>query len=724
MSISKQGWLIKKLFRYLISNPLKALRMIDRRNIKIFIKAIRTENPRQIFNNFLNRINRKEEIKKSIDSKGIILRCDLSRVYDYKIQLKGWCLGESAIDEVKVIIGDELVGKLDYGIESVDVRKAFPNNKYSSNARFGGTFWGAFDSNNPITLVAKDLNGNESYLELKKFTNTENQDYNNFIKYNSLTTREKLTMTNNIAKSSFIGLAVVTFFTKKEFKYFVLLKESMQSQFYPYWDWLIFIHPNDISEFESITDREDERIKLLSQKDLNKPAAINWLASKREYNHLVHLNSNSILAPNALYELVQIVQNKSEFGIIYSDEDSIRQDLKRSKPHFKSGINHDLLLSNNYIGDFVTIYNLNKKGCQLFNDEFEHAYLYYFLLMNMKVEEIIHIPKVLIHKRKEKEKSSIMLDNKKAIAQYLVAYNIDGEVVDGREINTFVVHRKIREEKKVSIIIPFKDEVQLLKSCLESIEKNTTYSNYEILLICNNSVELDTFKYLDEIKESDNIHCYEYNIPFNYSKINNWAVAKAKGDYILFLNNDVEVISNDWLTSMVAHIQREDVGAVGAKLLYFDNSVQHAGVVIGIGGLADHVFKSFPDSHNGYFGRANLVQNLSACTAACLILKKSDFIKVKGFDEKNLAVEFNDVDLCLKLREINKKIVFNPHVKLYHYESKSRGKILTPKQRHLNEKESTFFISKWRHVIEEGDPYYNENLDLRYGDFSIKLQLT
>lgn len=722
MSISKQGWLFKKLFRFLIANPVKALRMIDRRNIKILLKAIRSESPKQIFNNFLKRIDHRNEIQKTTQSEGTILRCSLSRVYDYKIHLEGWCLGDYEIKEVKVFLKDQLIGKVNFGLESVDVAKAFPNNKFSKSAKFSGIFWGDFDPTHPITLIAKDVNGLETSLFIERFTNTEQQDYNQYIKLNGLTTREKLEIEKTIKKPSSIGFSVVTSFQGDSIKYFTEIHASLKAQYFSNWEWLIYLSPSQKKNFELSDIELDHRVQLFSAGEMNAPSAINYLVTKRQFNNLVHLDGNTLLHSAALYELFKAIQFKKSSGVIYTDEDLMDEQMKRRKPNFKSDLNKDLLLSLNYIGSFIAIYNLEKNSFKLFDEQFNEGYLYHFMLMQMDQKDFLHLPKVLAHKRATNFPDSLKKEHKKAISFYLKSNNIVADVIDGIVPNSFDVKRKIAEEAKVSIIIPFKDEVELLKSCLASIFEKTNYTDFEIILVSNKSVAPTTFQYLDKIKNKEGIQCFEYNVPFNYSKINNWAVQKAKGDYLLFLNNDIEVISKSWLTTMVTHIQRDEVGAVGAKLLYPDNSVQHAGVIVGIGGVADHIFNSFPDLHDGYFGRANVVQNLSACTAACLMVKKSDFNLVNGFDEDNLAVEFNDVDLCLKLRAMDKTIVYNPHAKLYHYESKSRGKNQTAESLKRSEEEKMFFISKWGDFIKQGDPYYNKNLNLLYADYSIKLK--
>jgi GT2 family glycosyltransferase len=251
----------------------------------------------------------------------------------------------------------------------------------------------------------------------------------------------------------------------------------------------------------------------------------------------------------------------------------------------------------------------------------------------------------------------------------------------------------------------------------------TEYSNFEILLISNNSEEAETFEYLEDAAEKvPQLRYFEHNVPFNFSEINNWAVQHARGEYILLLNNDIEVINKGWLTAMVEHIQRPEVGAVGAKLLYPDHTIQHGGVIMKVNGVAAHAHRNLHDKSAGYFFRAGVIQNLSACTAACLLLRKSVYEEVGGMDAENLKVAFNDIDLCMKIREKGYLIVYTPYAKLYHFESKSRGSDTTPDKIDRFRAEIFFFQEKWEKFLEKGDPYYNPNLSLKSEDFSLNIE--
>jgi len=281
------------------------------------------------------------------------------------------------------------------------------------------------------------------------------------------------------------------------------------------------------------------------------------------------------------------------------------------------------------------------------------------------------------------------------------------------QFESYRVRRKLKDSPLVSIIIPMKDMVSFLQRNLKSIKEKTEYKNYEVIIVDNNSAEKETHDYFNSLRKKDNIKIIEYKDEFNFSKINNFAVSRAKGEHILFLNNDIEVISKGWLTSMLEHSVREEVGAVGAKLIFPNKTIQHAGTVLGLGGVAGHSHKHFPAESNGYFGALNTIRNYSAVTAACLMTRKKLFEEVGRFDETHLSVAFNDVDLCLKIREKGYLIVYTPYAALYHYESTSRGYNLNP--------DEILYMKNRSGQILFSDPYHNPNLTFDSEDFRIKV---
>ena len=345
-------------------------------------------------------------------------------------------------------------------------------------------------------------------------------------------------------------------------------------------------------------------------------------------------------------------------------------------------------------------------------------------------DRICHIPKVLYHWRKVPGSTAAEFSGKsyaqdagrKALESAMKRRSVEATVLDGKYPGTYKVEYRLEHEPLVSIVIPFKDHPDLLKTCIESILDKTSYSNYEIVGISNNSTEKETFRTMERLSARDErVKFHEYNVPFNYSQINNYAVKnRVRGEHIVLMNNDIEIITSGWIEEMLMFSQRDDVGAVGAKLYYPDDTIQHAGVIIGIGGVAGHSHKYLSRKDYGYFLRPHITQNLSAVTAALLMVKKRLYEEVGGLDEENLKIAFNDVDFCLKLTEKGYSNVYTPWVEAYHYESKSRGEEDTPEKRLRFQREVEFMMERWEKVLKNGDPYYNRNLSLKYENFSLK----
>lgn len=449
------------------------------------------------------------------------------------------------------------------------------------------------------------------------------------------------------------------------------------------------------------------------------------------------LDHDDELAPFALYEVVKLLNDNPELDFIYSDEDKITTKGRRRDPFFKPDWSPDMFLSQNYLCHLSVIRKALVDKVGGFREGYDGSQDYdLFLRVTELVDEkrIAHIPKILYHWRivlgsaaeKVSAKPYAFVAAKKALKDALARRGIEGEILDGLFLSSFRVRYKIIGSPKISIIIPTTDKVNTLKTCIDSILKKTNYENYEIVIIDNQSKEEKTFIYYDKIKNNSEITILEYNKPFNFSAINNFAVSQVDTDYILLLNNDTEVISEGWLEAMFEHAQRKEVGAVGVKLLYPNNTIQHAGVILGITGtprqkgVAGHSHRNLSTAAYGYFLRPHLIENLSAVTAACVMLRKEVYEEVNGFDE-NLTVAFNDVDFCLKIREKGYLIVYTPYAELYHHESLTRGYEDNQDKQARFLKEVEYVRGKWRHVIDKGDPYYNPNLTLEREDFSIKL---
>ena len=482
---------------------------------------------------------------------------------------------------------------------------------------------------------------------------------------------------------------------------------------------------------ERIKRETNDKVKILFGKE-NKHISLasNEAIKMATGEFIALLDNDDEITSDALYEVVKALNADRMIDFIYSDEDKMEMDGSLSVPVFKPDFSIDYFLSTNYLCHFSVIRKSLGDSVGWFRKGFEGSQDYdLFIRILEKTGRIYHIPKILYHWRKIPGSTACVYSAKgyaheaslKALNEYLDRNKIEASVEEGFWPGSFRVKRKIKGNPLVSIIIPFKDRADLLKKCLEGIFNKNDYKHFEIILVSNNSVEKETFSLIEEIlNQHKNVKFYEYNKPFNYSEINNFAVDKAEGNYVLFLNNDVEVISTEWLSSMVEHIQRPEVGAVGSRLLYPDGRIQHAGVIIGLGGLAAHSHRLISGDNYGYCGRINITQNLSACTAACLLVKKDLFLNVGGFDEKNLKVAFNDVDLCLKIREEGYLIVYTPYSLLYHHESVSRGVDVDPIGAARFNGECDFMKKKWKDVLTKGDPYYNPNLTLDREDFSYK----
>ncbi|MCI8507785.1 MAG: glycosyltransferase [Lachnospiraceae bacterium] len=443
------------------------------------------------------------------------------------------------------------------------------------------------------------------------------------------------------------------------------------------------------------------------------------ITSGYEYDYIVFFNEYALSSPDLLFEAASSI-NEDASDFIYYDEDIISSAKKRSNPYFKSDYNYDMLMQQNYIGNnfcisrhaVQKIFDITHSSChKLMNDCAVYA--------NRFCHQITHISKILIHNLNKYS----LIDSDKyklSIAGYFTHYNIDACITSNSN-DRLRISYKLLANPFISIIIPNKDHIEDLSKCINSIFKST-YTNYEIIIVENNSTEEKTFHYYQHISQHAKVKIIKWNKEFNYSAINNFAVTHAAGEFILFLNNDTEVICADWLEEMLMYAQRKDVGIVGSLLLYPDNTVQHAGVILGIQGIAGHSHKNFPAADNGYFNRLCLVQDYSCVTAACMMIRKTIFQEVNQFDEQ-FKVAFNDIDLCLKVRQQNYLIVYTPYAKLYHYESKSRGIENTPEKLSRFQSEINHFRKKWQKLLDEGDPYYNKNLTLLYEDFSLKRKI-
>lgn len=516
--------------------------------------------------------------------------------------------------------------------------------------------------------------------------------------------------------------------------------QSVMGQIYENWELCIADDASPKQHIIKVLEEyktKDSRIKVAYlDKNQGISGASNEALALAEGEFIALLDHDDELTKDALHACVRLLNEKSDVEFIYSDEDKIDEKGKRSEPFFKPDFSKDLLLSMNYICHFSMVKReiINRIGGFRKGYEGSQDYdLFLRLTDHIRPDRIGHVSEILYHWRKIPGSAAASVDAKgyayiaakKALNDYLERNGIKGEVWDGFFIGSYRVKRKIVEYEKVSIIIPFKDKKEYLEKCISSIKNKTDYRNYEIVLVNNQSIKKDTLAYLKTIKEDLQIKILDYDNPFNFSAINNFAVSQVNTPYILFLNNDIEVISGDWLSAMMEHAQRPEVGMVGAKLLYEDNTVQHAGVIMGLG-VASHGFRHLPDSINGYCGLSNVIRNYSAVTAACMLMRRDVFLDLDGFNEEKLSVAYNDVDLCLRAAENGYLIVYTPYAKLYHYESVSRGddngeqlEEINPQKYERVMAERIYMEEKWKRYL-ENDPFYNINLTRNSGDFSIR----
>jgi len=428
------------------------------------------------------------------------------------------------------------------------------------------------------------------------------------------------------------------------------------------------------------------------------------------------LDHGDELLPLALYEVVQLLNKTQDADFIYSDEVLLDETGAPIYTYYRPDFSMDYMLSHCYIAHFSVIRTslINKIGG--FRGEFDVSRDYdLFLRIFSETKRVCHIPKVLYLWRQHGSDTGqapiakAMDSSRKAIEDFLDRQGIGGEVCDTKHLNFFRVKRKIVGNPKISIVIPIRDRVDLLKRCINSIEEKTLYKNYDVIIVDNLSREADTFEYLDDLQKRHSIYrVLTFKEDFNFSRLNNFAVQYAVGEHLLFLNNDIEVITPGWLEAMLEHSQREEVGCVGAKLLYPDGKIQHVGVVIGLYGGADHIYKWHESQEIGYMGHTVSIRNCSAVTAACMMVKRNIFDRVDGFDE-SYRVGFGDTDFCLRVQDKGYLNVYTPYAELYHHESASRGQ--SPESDpHLED--TRRLMNRWQKIIQEGDPFYNPNLPL------------
>ncbi len=515
-------------------------------------------------------------------------------------------------------------------------------------------------------------------------------------------------------------------------EYLEALIRSVQAQTYGLWE-LCLADGSETPLEGSLAalDLQDERIRY-QYLGGNRGIAGNTNAALRmaEGDFVVFADHDDMLTPDALYSFAELLRGDAAVDMVYSDED--KTDKKGKKfydPHFKPDFNEDLLRSVNYICHLLAVRRSLALELGGFSADYDGAQDYDFIFRcTERAGKVAHVPKILYHWRcheastsKDPESKNYAFDaGQRAIEAHYSRLGIRARVGRGLRPGMYVTHYERDYDPLVSVIIPNKDHRDDLERTIRSVLAHTSYRKLEWIIVENNSVEEETFRYYEELKKTvENLRVVTWEREFNYSAINNYGASFAQGEYLWLLNNDLEIITSDCVDEMLNPCMRPEIGIVGARLYYGDDTIQHAGVIVGLGGVAGHAFVGQPRFDCGYMGRDWCSQRLSAVTAACLMIRQEVFDQIGGFSEE-LAVAFNDVDLCLKAGEAGWGVYYNAQMEAYHYESKTRGLEDTPEKVRRFNGEMDLFKEKWEGRLRAGDPYYNVNLTLARNDFTLR----
>ncbi len=546
----------------------------------------------------------------------------------------------------------------------------------------------------------------------------------NYFKINNLSEAEKENQKSTVFDKNIKFSIVVPLYNTPD-RFLIEMIESVIAQTYSNWELCLADGSDNKNNIKSLSINYMKKNKNIKYKKIYKNLGISgntieaFQLATGEY--IVLLDHDDILAEDALYELACCIDKNPTADFIYSDRGIFSDETRRILAyHYLPAYSPEFMRACNYASHLNAFsrYIINEVG--FIRPGYDGSQDYEFELRVVeKARKVVNIPRVLYYCRACEGSVALNPESKmyayeagrKAIEEHIGRIGYHGNVEFLKETFSYRIHYNIKKQDKVSIIIPNKDHVNTLKRCIDSIVIKTDYNNYEIIVVENNSIEKETFEYYQAISKNEKINILYYgNDGFNYSAINNFAVKEIDSPYVLFLNNDIKVINSNWLTEMLMFAQRSDVGAVGAKLYYPNDTFQHIGLFIGLGGhIASHYDHKKSRFETGYMNRLSMPQNYNAITAACLLMKREDFIKVEGFDDVNFKVGLNDIDLCLKLREIGKMNVLTPYAELYHYESITRGFDVKGESKIRFEKECKMFRAKWKKYFDEVDEYTNPN---------------
>ncbi|MFL6623733.1 MAG: glycosyltransferase [Sulfurifustis sp.] len=504
--------------------------------------------------------------------------------------------------------------------------------------------------------------------------------------------------------------------------------ESVRAQLYPHWELCIADDASSPPHVRTVLDEYAARDARIKVKYLSTNGHIsrasNAALSLVEGEYVALLDHDDVLAPHALYWIAAELEQHPDAQIVYSDEDKIDEDGERFAPYFKPDWNPQLACSQNFVSHLGVYRTEAVRAVGGFREGYEGSQDYDLMLRiaeRAASEQIRHVPAVLYHWRAapgstalaNAEKSYAWDAGRRAIAEHLQRQGARAKVLADPAHHFYRVRYALPEPApKVSIIIPTRDRYDLLSRCIESLLARTTYRNYEVRIVDNGSKDAATIAYLHTLRGRSGFTVLRYDAPFNYSAMNNLAAEEADGDVLCLLNNDTEVIAPDWIQEMLGILLQKGVGIVGARLLYPNETVQHAGILMGVGGTANHAHAFLHRDQLGYYGRARLAQDYCAVTGACLMIRKSLYRDLCGLDAEHLPVAYNDVDLCLRAGKAGWRVVYTPYAELYHYESASRGKDRSPERKAQARRERDYLRHHWAKEIAE-DPFYNPNLSKR-----------
>ncbi|MDG2472673.1 MAG: glycosyltransferase [Pseudomonadales bacterium] len=655
------------------------------------------------------------------------------------------CFSHSRIQTIELSSIEGRLSELVKRVEIVRLLPSFAINRIASRLINLDFNFRGFSKNRLIIDIKNQSNKKSlawKHLLLERYDKTfiktrADRQYNDWIKNNEVVYKEVIESYDYLPIEKLIirpKISIILTVYNSDINYLKQCLDSVINQTYSNWELCVVDDGSDNMEVFSFINNyagKDSRIILhRNEKNLGFALASNKAVEISSGDFVGFLDHDDLIAKDCLIFCVNAINKFPSLGLIYTDEDKIDEMGTRYEPHFKPNWNYDLLLSQNYISHFSMIRSDHFTEVGGFRATVDGAQDYDLILRitaHIGYKAIHHIPRVLYHWRAIKGSTALDPGEKEFTTESGLTALKDffepqvsecPKVSIGSIPNTYKYYWPIEGRAPfVSLLIPTRDNFKVLKNCIESIINKTDYLPYEIIIINNGSVCQETRNYLNLASSHSKLKVLDWNRPFNYSAINNFAARHARGSILGLINDDVEVINKDWLREMVSHVERKNIGCVGAKLYYPNNTVQHAGVILGIGGVAGHGHKYFNRNDNGYFGRLRLVHNVSAVTGACLLVKKIIYHEAGGL-ETALPVAFNDVDFCLKVASLGYRNLWTPYAELYHHESISRGPDDSVRKKIRASKEVDYMRKKWGEVL-DSDPYYNPNLTLTYEDFSL-----